>query len=175
MNKINFIQKNSSHRASKKNYLFKLMTIIFSAIALATIITLQTMQWVTLRNLRQEKQRIEKQLAPLDLLVIEKQKLEKEIPSLEKRVYIMENTQPSQDQFLNLFNAIYALIGAAGSIESLSIAHKKLELTINLASIKAAQDFIEKLAALPIINTIDLDSIRKGGSTFIFSITGTLT
>ncbi len=174
MNKINFAQKNHAHRTTKKFFLFKKLPLMFCIAALALMATLQIMQWFTLHNVRQEKQLIEKRLAPFNQLNGETKKLENELPALEKTVKKMEQAKQAQDPFMQLFHSIHTILGTTGSVESLSITKKQLELTISCANVKTAQEFMDKLAQNPAISSIDLSSIRKGATQLLFAITGTL-
>lgn len=141
---------------------------------IAVMLTLQITQWLTLHGLRQQKQLIEQRLTPFNQLSCEQKKLEDELPSLEKTVTTIEHAQPDQDLFLSLFNAIQALLGPTGSVESLALNGKKIELTIGLASVKTAQEFMDKLAQLPAVNSVELGSIHKGATQLLFAINGTL-
>lgn len=174
MNKINFAPQQRTKRSVSKRS-FSLWPIIICSIVLSITFFLQLQQWVTLHHINQEKQLLEKKLAPFNQISGSQQKLQDELPSLEKTVRIMEHAQPQQDRFLGIYQSIRTLLGAGGSLESLTLTGKKLELTIGLASVKAAQQFIDQLAQVPTMSSLELGSIRKGATHLLFTITGTLT
>jgi Tfp pilus assembly protein PilN len=173
MNKINFAKTNLKKRSPKK-LLFKKLPLMLCITAIAVMFTLQIMQWTTMSAVCREKLRLEKQLAPFNQLVTEKKKLEEELPVLEKTVLKMERAKQIQDPFFVLFNAIHTFLGAAGSIESLAITKKKLEITISASSVKTAQEFMYKLAQLPSVSLLDLSSIHRGTTQLLFNINGKL-
>jgi hypothetical protein len=172
MNKINFAPH--SQQRSSLHSSFSRGTLVITGTVICIMAILQIKQWTALRALRQEKLSLEKRVAPLSQFSCSKQKLQDELPALEKAVNVVERTHPQHDLFLELYQSIRTLLGTNGSLESLTLAKKKLELTIGVGSVKAAQKFLDQLAQTPTVSSLELEAIHKGATNLLCSITGTL-
>lgn len=168
MNKINFARNTPTSRPAHAKKPIRWILIVCALIILG-MLTLQTIQWNALHKTKTNRLCIEQGLSPLDRVSCEKKNFNDELPVLEKTACIIEKAQPDQDPFLSLYHTVCSLIGT-GSLEALSCAGKKVELSLALASVKAAQSFIDKLADLPVVSSVNLGAIRKGPGGLIFSI-----
>ena len=173
MNRINFAKKSVYNRSSTSSWERKGSLILCLATTVA-IVTIQLVQWKTLRNVRQERKAREQRVSSLNQLIDKKNRLEEEQAVLKQEVKSLDQVIQNPDPFFSLFSSINKHLGSTGSLEALQISGKKLELTIGSPNIQTATQFMQEIELLSSVNSLDLISIRPDTNKLLFKMKGML-
>jgi len=170
MNKINFAQ---SKNKVKTGWSPKI-TASFIITIVSLVIFLQFKQWNSLQSVKKEKAARTKKVARLGSILQEKSELEKIEVIARKKLEKIEKVKNNPHTYFEIFNEINQTLRGVGSLESLSMFQKNLELTISCASIKEATRFMQSITELPFVSSLELVSIHPKASLFSFKMSGKL-
>ena len=171
MKKINFanIAKKSKVKLSSK------ITIGFVLLTLSLVTFLQINQWNKLKSIEEEKSFHTKKVNKLSSVVEEKNELEKEETFLKNKLEKIERVQNNPHTHFEIFNTINTALQHTGSLESLNLLQKKLEITILCQDIKEATRFMKTMIELPSISSLQIVSIHPKAHQLCFKLLGNLT
>lgn len=171
MKKINFVkagildQKRAAKQAPKT-------VALITFVSIAIVLVLQIQQWKVLQKVTKEKAFHTKRMALFNAVLEKKRTLKDQQKLLKKRVDKINGIQNNMPPSFTLFAAIDKALGETGTLESLTTAHNKVDMVINCQTIKKATRFMQRIAELPSIASLDLVAIHPQGQRFLFTITG---
>ena len=170
MNKINFanVTKKTNTNWSSKLAVGLIITV-FSIITF-----LQIKQWNRLHRIKKEKSFHTQKISTLNSVLEEKMELEKKETLIRKKLNKINKAQNNPHIYFETFNAINNALLNRGSLESLNMFRKQINLTVCCLNIKEATRFMQGMIELPYVSSLQLVSIYPKANLLSFKMSGKL-